>query len=738
MKQNKVAANLGQDYTSSEKAQARNNIGAAEASALSAEITRATNAEKAAKTEVVAGPGISVSRTTGTDGNNIFTVGNSSSSLYKTLQGEIDQPYAPYGFISNLHQTRNGEVSITCSYISAATESDMGLMSSSDKTKLDGIASGAEVNQNAWSNLQVGGTLIAADSKTDTLSLTAGNNITLTPSGKNVTIAATDTTYSAGNGLSLSGTTFSVDTSTIQEKLTAGSNIQLNGSTISATDTTYSAGSGLSLSGTTFSVDTGTIQQKLTAGSNIQINGSTISATDTTYSAGSNVQISSANVISATDTTYSAGSGLSLSGTTFSVDTSTIQQKLTAGSNIQLNGNTISATDTTYSAGSGISINGSNVISCTVPAGASIVTQNNGQGGMVENAVSKLSIDTDYGTILTDGTARGIIVPEPNTPSTAKVLEVAAGSDIPSWVNPAYVEYIQFNYSNQSTAQDSVYTAIANAYAAGKLPILWCAVANASLYWVPTAYGANGYSFSRSTNNYHYLATINSTTHVFTISQSEIVDYTAGTNVTIDANHQISATDTTYTAGTGIAISNSNVISNTMHQDTYGLMISYNTLVNSGTTEHTIGPWKIRVVKDAMAAFDSSPSTGGSLHIYFGHSDFLDGSITNGRTLVDTYEPWADGNYATVYQAHNQWGFNGAYSAGPSNGYQIGLISPDYDNTPAKACPTHMRGYKFTINCGIDRADWLECEANALYINNNTSITSNALRLLLRFKYFYV
>lgn len=67
-----------------------------------------------------------------------------------------------------------------------------------DITKLAGIATGAEVNQNAFSNVKVGSTTVAADSKTDTLELVAGSNITLTPDATNdkVTIAATDTTYS--------------------------------------------------------------------------------------------------------------------------------------------------------------------------------------------------------------------------------------------------------------------------------------------------------------------------------------------------------------------------------------------------------------------------------------------------------------------------------------------------------------------------------------------------------------
>ena len=67
------------------------------------------------------------------------------------------------------------------------------------KGKLDGIAVGAEVNQNAFSNILVGSTSIAADTKTDTLTFVAGTNVTLTPDAANdkLTIAAKDTTYAA-------------------------------------------------------------------------------------------------------------------------------------------------------------------------------------------------------------------------------------------------------------------------------------------------------------------------------------------------------------------------------------------------------------------------------------------------------------------------------------------------------------------------------------------------------------
>lgn len=63
-----------------------------------------------------------------------------------------------------------------------------------------GVEAGAQVNQNAFSNVKVGGSTISADTTTDTLELEAGSNVTLTPDTANdkVTISATDTTYASG------------------------------------------------------------------------------------------------------------------------------------------------------------------------------------------------------------------------------------------------------------------------------------------------------------------------------------------------------------------------------------------------------------------------------------------------------------------------------------------------------------------------------------------------------------
>lgn len=114
------------------------------------------------------------------------------------------------------------------------------------------------VNQNAFSNVVVGSTTIAADSATDTLTLVAGSNVTLTPdaTGDKITIAATDTNthYVTGITAGASGTTTNAAATNpyvkIKDDSTHRSQIQIKGGgattvssdangviTISSTDT---------------------------------------------------------------------------------------------------------------------------------------------------------------------------------------------------------------------------------------------------------------------------------------------------------------------------------------------------------------------------------------------------------------------------------------------------------------------------------------------------------------------
>lgn len=83
-----------------------------------------------------------------------------------------------------------------------ATQSAHGLMSADDKAKLDGIAEGAEVNQNAIASVKVGETTISASSKSDSVEFVAGTNVSLSPNGKAITINAIDTTYESKSAVS--------------------------------------------------------------------------------------------------------------------------------------------------------------------------------------------------------------------------------------------------------------------------------------------------------------------------------------------------------------------------------------------------------------------------------------------------------------------------------------------------------------------------------------------------------
>lgn len=65
------------------------------------------------------------------------------------------------------------------------------VMTAAERTKLTGIATGAEVNQNTFAKVKVGTTTLTATAKQDTLEIEAGEGVTITASGKKVTIKET-------------------------------------------------------------------------------------------------------------------------------------------------------------------------------------------------------------------------------------------------------------------------------------------------------------------------------------------------------------------------------------------------------------------------------------------------------------------------------------------------------------------------------------------------------------------
>lgn len=103
------------------------------------------------------------------------------------------------GASSALTPDSNKVVTIPDAVATGTTGATNGLMTAADKKKLNGIASGAEVNQNAFSNVKVGSTTVAADTKTDTLELVAGGATTITADATNdkITISSTDKSVTA-------------------------------------------------------------------------------------------------------------------------------------------------------------------------------------------------------------------------------------------------------------------------------------------------------------------------------------------------------------------------------------------------------------------------------------------------------------------------------------------------------------------------------------------------------------
>lgn len=251
-----------------------------------------------------------------------------------------------YNTIELKYESESGTaLSTTLATTELATTKKRGLMDAEDKTKLNGIASGAEVNQNAFSNVKVGSTTVAADAKTDTLELVAGNNVTITPDATNdkITIAATDTTYSvvtAGSSTTDGGLMSQADKT------------KLNGIATGA-EVNQNAFSNVKVGSTTVAADAKTDTLELVAGSNVTLTPDatndkvTIAATDTTYS---NATTSTAGLMSASDKQKLDD-----------IPTNTLD--LVAGTNVTITPNTstgaltIAATDTTYPTGTANELN---------------------------------------------------------------------------------------------------------------------------------------------------------------------------------------------------------------------------------------------------------------------------------------------------------------------------------------------------------------------------------------------
>lgn len=111
------------------------------------------------------------------------------------------------GYIDSVGELSAGEITAS---LPVASSSTSGVMTPPMITKLNRVADGAEVNQNAFSTLKVGSARIMAGAKTDVLTVEAGDNVSIVPdaTNKKLTISSSNTghTHTVSKGLLLTGT----------------------------------------------------------------------------------------------------------------------------------------------------------------------------------------------------------------------------------------------------------------------------------------------------------------------------------------------------------------------------------------------------------------------------------------------------------------------------------------------------------------------------------------------------
>lgn len=131
---------------------------------------------------------------------------HSNKALLDTLAlNEHNALTFSYGEDDNRTTVELGSASIVVPSVSGVGGS-AGLMTATDKEKLDGIEAGAEVNENVFANVKVGASTITAATKTDTVELASTTNaLTLATEGNKVNFSIANAVAPAG-GEDVTGT----------------------------------------------------------------------------------------------------------------------------------------------------------------------------------------------------------------------------------------------------------------------------------------------------------------------------------------------------------------------------------------------------------------------------------------------------------------------------------------------------------------------------------------------------
>ena len=333
--------------------------------------------------------------------------------------------------------------------------------------------------------------------------------------------------------------------------------------------TAYSAGENITISdsGEISALDTNT---EYTAGSNITINeDGVISATDTdtntTYSAGNNITINDENVISATDidtnTTYTLG----FEGTTLSLTDS--EGHITSFDLSSLD----TDTNTTYSSGTNISISESGEISSVdtnteYTAGANINITEDG-------VISAIDTDTTYSAGLNITISEEGVISATDTDTNT---EYTAGSNVSIDANNV-ISSIDTNTTYSAGTNITIDENIISSVDTDTNTTYTLTLEQSTLTLTDSEGNSTAIDLSGLDTDTN--TTYSAGTNVTIDENGEIssvdtnTEYTAGANININEDGVISATDTdtntTYTAGTNITIDSDNIISATDTDTTY-------------------------------------------------------------------------------------------------------------------------------------------------------------------------
>ena len=518
--------------------------------------------------------------------------------------------------------------------------------------------------------------LSGSDLSEDDITLVAGNNITLTPSGDSITIESTDTntTYTAGDAIDLVGTEFNhADTSSLTSTNNSGrtyiQNIELddfghitdlttNSETVVNTDTN-----------TTYNLDV------IDSGGNpiVRLNGSDATNDDIRLIGGSNVTLSaSGNSITingiSDDTTYTAGDGINLVGTEFNhEDTSSLastnNSNRTYIQNIEVDGfghitgvttssETVVNTDTntTYTAGDGINLVGTEFNHSDT---SSLTSTNNTDRTYIQNievdgfghitgVTTGSETVTNTDTTYTAGNGINLVGTEFNHEDTSSLIST-------NNTDRTYIQNIEVDdFGHITGVTTGSETVVDTTYTAGD-----------GINLVGTEFNHEDTSSQGSTNN----------TDRTYIQNIEVDGFGHITGVTTSSETVVN-TNTTYTAGDGINLvgtefnhedtssqsstnnSNRTYIQNIEVDDfghITGLTTADETVVNTDTT-YTAGDG-INLVGTEFNHADTSSliSTNNSGRTYiqnievdtFGH---ITGVTTASETVVDTNTTYTAGN----------------------------------------------------------------------------------------------